>query len=352
MIGSCLMLGLKSETLSEEEQFILTHYKVAGVILFKRNLKNFQQIHSLCQDIKSLSFKTQEEAPLIAIDMEGGSVNRFSHIKESLPWPSAKILSQKSSDEIFAVAKTLGERLRFLGFDINFAPVVDLPSVKSSLLEGRTFGEDSQQIVERASSFIKGLQEGGVIPCLKHFPGHGAVKEDSHKTLPKDFRSLEELGPQIEIFKTLFQNKPICIMTAHIEFPCIEKTPASFSKVLLNEELKKRRGFSGLLISDDISMSALDGFSIVERVVKAIQGGCDLILHCQEAKTCLEVFKYFESHSEIQRELEPLMQASYEKLLGIKRERKNFFPLKSWEETSKKLSFPKSQELFKSLDFL
>ena len=352
MIGSCLMLGLKSETLAKEERAILINHQVAGVILFKRNLKNFKQIYELCREIKSLPLNQQEAPPLIAIDMEGGSVNRFSHIKESLPWPSAEALSEKNSVEIFAVAKALGEQLRFLGFDINFAPVVDLPSVESPLLKGRTFGDNPKKIIEKASSFLKGLQEGGVIPCLKHFPGHGAVKEDSHETLPKDFRTLEDLKPQLEIFETLFQNKDVCIMTAHIEFPHIEKTVASFSPLLLQEELRKRRGFSGLIVSDDIDMAALDYFPAAERVVKAMKGGCDLILSCQKEETYLEIFRYFKNHPEIQQEIESLIRLSSKKLSDLKKERKNLFPLKSWEETSKKMSSPAFEELFKTLDFL
>ncbi len=340
MIGSSLMLGLESESLSKKERSVFTKQKVAGVILFKRNLKNFKQIHRLCQDIKSLSLDHQGEAPLIAIDMEGGSVNRLAHIKESLPWPSAQELSQKPSNEIFEIAQILGERLRLLGFDINFAPVVDLPVLESPLLKGRTFGNSPEFIIEKASAFMKGLQAGGVIPCLKHFPGHGSVLEDSHKVLPKDFRLLKDLEPQLRIFETLFQHNPVCVMTAHIEFPNIEKTPASFSQILLQEELKKKRGFSGLLVSDDIDMAALDSFSPGERVARSLRGGCHLILICQKEETYMEVFRYFENHPEIQKELEPLIKLSCQKISDLKKEQKKI-PSLSWEDVFQKLSSKK-----------
>ena len=330
-LGSSLVIGLRATSLSPKERKFLIQQEVAGVILFKRNLKNFQQIHQLCKEIKSLG----EHSPWIGIDMEGGRVNRFSHIENSFPWPSASELSLKKERDILASAKALGEMLAALGFDINFAPVVDLAHEESSLLKTRTFGSTAEDITTKALCFIEGLKQGGVEACLKHFPGHGGVSQDSHKLLPKDLRSLQDLEPQLEIFETLFNKEDVCIMTAHIEFPNIENLPASFSKLLLTEELKNKRGFKGLVISDDITMLALKEFSNFEKIKKTLQAGCDLVLHCSGELDFLEEFESFAE--DLQKDLAPCLENSLEKRQAFKARRKELFPLKSWSEASKKI---------------
>ena len=229
MIGSCLMIGLKGHSLLKEEKDFIISNHISGVVLFKRNIQSFKQVYELCSELKSLS----RPSPLIAIDMEGGEVDRFSHLKEAIPWPSAKTLGSLNSKSIYSIARSLAKQLNLLGININFAPVVDLPLIKNPLLETRVFGRTQQEILRGADPFVEGLIKEQVIPCLKHFPGHGGVAEDSHKTFPKDQRHLNELEPQLEIFQTLFEKHPCWIMTAHIEFPNIDKTPATFSNVFL-----------------------------------------------------------------------------------------------------------------------
>ena len=121
--GSCLMIGLSSSTLSKEEKDFIISHNIAGIVLFKRNIKSFQQVHELCSEIKCLTVPP----PLIAIDMEGGEVNRFSHLKQSVPWPSPQALRTLEPKHIFSIARSMSRQLKLLGIDINFAPVVDLP---------------------------------------------------------------------------------------------------------------------------------------------------------------------------------------------------------------------------------
>ena len=169
-------------------------------------------------------------------------------------------------EKTFFLACSLAKQLKLLGIDINFAPVVDLPITENPLLTSRVFGETKFEVIKYAGAFLKGLEEGKVIPCLKHFPGHGGVYEDSHKSLPKDFRTLKDMEAQLDIFQTLFKIYNSCwIMTAHIQFPKIENKPATFSSLLLQMELRGKRAFTGLVVSDDIDMEALKGFSSGEK---------------------------------------------------------------------------------------
>jgi len=350
MIGSVCMLGLNSESVSPAEHDLLTQNRVAGVILFKRNFKSFEQIYHLCRDLKSIGQNSDQGPPLIAVDMEGGLVNRFSHLTDSLPWPSAERLSQKNPEEIFSVAKILGKHLHLLGFDINFAPVVDLPLVQSSLLKTRTFGSSPPEVIEKAAAFIKGLQAEGIVPCLKHFPGHGGVTNDSHYELPKDLRTLKELESQLKIFETLSAYLPICVMTGHIEFSHIEKTPATFSKILLKKELQSKRCFSGLIISDDICMLALKNFSYEHRVKKALLAGCDLVLHGSGDLSSLEIFEYFKNNS--CSDLKNAIQNSSKKILDFKKQRKHADSVNKWKDIKEQLHTVEAEDLFKRLGFL
>lgn len=342
VIGSHLMIGLKGESLTRQETIFLIQEQIAGVILFKRNLIGFQQIHELCSELKSLPL---QQPLLLGIDMEGGLVNRLSHVEGSLPWPSAFALSQKTEKEIFQMAQILAQRLSALGFDINFAPVVDLPITDSSVLKTRTFGSDNKSILTRAGAFTKGLVEGGLTPCLKHFPGHGGVSEDSHKVLPKDLRSLKELESQIQIFEQLSQQA--CIMTCHIEFPNVDKTPASFSKVFLQTELRRRRGFSGVIVSDDIDMLALEMFSPGQRVYKSLQAGCDLVLSCQKESSYQQAIDFFKDKSLPATMLSSLKQSA-RRLSILTTDKK----IKKWHQVKKILDSSNHTQTFRSLGFI
>lgn len=347
MPGSCLMIGLQSVSLTKEEKDFIVSNNIAGVVLLKKNIKSFQQTYELCSELKSLT----KPSPLIAIDMEGGEVNRFSHLKESHPWPSPKILSKFKPNHIFSIAKAMAGQLHVLGIDINFAPVVDLLLVEDNpLLKNRIFGESKEDILKCASHFMEGLIEGKLIPCLKHFPGHGGVSEDSHKTLPKDNRELKDLEPQLEIFQTLFEKSPCWIMTAHVEFSNIDKKPATFSKTFLKTELRTKRNFKGLLVSDDIDMGALEDFSSGECFFHALKGGCDLVIACQKKESPQEIIKYFKQNPDKKEELKKELKCSSNKILEIRQ--KTFEPLPDFNSVKKELSKLQIRELFSHLGLI
>ena len=167
MIGSCLMIGLQGISLLREEKDFIISNNIAGVVLFKRNLQSFKQIYELCSELKSLT----QPSPLIAIDMEGGEINRFSHLKESYPWPSPKVLRTLEPKQIFLIAESMARQLHLLGIDINFAPVVDLLLTDSPLLKNRVFGRSKDEILKFASPFIEGLIKEKSNPLFETFSG-------------------------------------------------------------------------------------------------------------------------------------------------------------------------------------
>ena len=341
--GSCLMRGLKGPELTKEERDYLISHEVAGIILFQRNILSFKQVYELCRELKEL-YPVNSPPPLIAVDLEGGSVNRFSHLKESFPWPSAEKLGQLKTSEISLVAEIMGRQLNALGIDINFAPVVDVPLAQSSLLKGRTFSQKPEQIISCARAFTEGLIKGGTLPCLKHFPGHGGVSEDSHKTLPKD-KSPVEGRTSLKPFEAL-KHCPL-IMTAHIEFQN-EEGPATFSPYWLKTVLRKQMQFQGIIVSDDIDMEALASYSSAERFTKALSGGCDLILCCQKPETPLEIDQFFTEHPEPLQFLKPRLEISAQRINRLRQSRKKRVH-STWLEVSQTLFSPADWKKLESL---
>ena len=328
--GSSLMISLKGPGILQEEEDFIMKEGVAGVILFQRNIVSFRQLFELCRELKSLALRRKNPPYFfIGIDLEGGKVNRLAHLKDSPAWPSALEMSQLPKKQLFQLAQRKGLLLSALGVNINFAPVADMLLKNSSVLKSRTFGNQQKQVTSCALTYSKGLLKGGVAPCLKHFPGHGGVSEDSHKSLPKDKRNLKSLRPQMTVFKKALKAPVPFVMTAHLEFPEVELLPATFSKVFLKRELRNRLHFKGVIVSDDIDMKALKDFSAGERFFKALLGGCNLVLCCQEHKTPYEILEFFKD-SKTRGQLQPFLKDSFTRLLAAKKK----LPLKraSWRK--------------------
>ena len=330
------MRGLKGPEVTREERKHLISHETAGIILFQRNILSLKQVYELCRELKEL-YPKNSAPPLIAVDLEGGRVNRFSHLKESFSWPSAEKLSQLKPNQIFSLAEIMGQQLNALGIDINFAPVVDIPLIKSPLLKERTFSSEAEKVISCAKAFTEGLTKGGVLPCLKHFPGHGGVSEDSHKILPRDKRTPKD-RTSLKPFKILKHN-PL-IMTAHIEFQN-EAGPATFSSFWLKTVLRKEIQFQGVIVSDDIDMEALAPLSSAKRFTKALSAGCDLILCCQKPETSVKISRFFLEQPEELCSLKPRFKISAGRVNHLRQQRKN----------RSRLTWPKaSQILFSTAD--
>lgn len=285
LVGQRLIIGLKGETLTEEEKQRIIDYNIGGVVLFSRNCKSPEQIHALISEIQALRFSMADKVPLfVSVDMEGGRVARLK--SPFTQWPPLQKIAQYGSTSLaFRFAQTMGQELKAFGFNLNYAPCVDVTGpVESQVIGDRSIGSDPEEVARMGSGLVRGYIKAGIEACGKHFPGHGFVKEDSHEELPVDQRSLGEIRScEFLAFKKIFRARLNFVMTAHIKYPKVDPDwPASLSSrwtQILREELRYRQ----LLLTDDLDMKALrNHFDIKTIAARAAAAGANLLLYCNE----------------------------------------------------------------------
>ena len=287
-----LMISIDGTTLSTSDKDLIRNRHVGGIILFTRNFHSQPQIEELCSEIKNIKNNI-----IIAVDQEGGRVQRFNG--EYTQLPSMQVLGDyciSNIDYSFAadVGWLMSLELIASGVDISFAPVLDVDRNTSSIIGNRSFSNKPQNVVDIASHFIQGMSEAGMKATGKHFPGHGGIKEDSHIAEPIDMRSHNELmdadlKPFIEL-----KDKLSAVMTAHITYPDIDNVCVSFSKIWLKNVLQNNIGFNGVIFSDDLTMKGAGNTSMDEKAIKALNAGCDMVLVCNDYKGANSVINRFE----------------------------------------------------------
>ncbi|UPW16854.1 beta-N-acetylhexosaminidase [Agarivorans sp. TSD2052] len=287
-----LFIDLLGTELSAEEREMLQHPLVAGVILFSRNYQDRAQLIALTRSIRAAS----QRKLLIAVDHEGGRVQRFREQFSAIPAmglmaKGAEILKLSTT----AWAKQLGwlmaAELRACDIDISFAPVLDINGV-SDVIGLRAFSAQPSEIILSASAFIDGMALAGMKATGKHFPGHGNVKADTHHFEARDERPYAEIKQQdMQVFEALIaQNKLDAVMPAHVIYSDVDERPAGFSKIWLQQILRKELAFKGLIFSDDLSMkgAAIAG-DHVDRAEQALAAGCNLLLACNDRQASIRL---------------------------------------------------------------
>ena len=287
-----LMISIDGTTLSSSDKDLIRNRHVGGIILFTRNFHSQPQIKELCSEIKNIKNNI-----IIAVDQEGGRVQRFNG--EYTQLPSMQVLGDyclNNNNYGFAadVGWLMSLELIASGVDISFAPVLDVDRNTSSIIGNRSFSNKPQNVVDIASHFIQGMSEAGMQATGKHFPGHGGIKEDSHIAEPIDIRSHNELmdtdlKPFIEL-----KDKLSAVMTAHITYPDIDNVCVSFSEIWLKNILQNNIGFNGVIFSDDLTMKGAGNTSMDEKAIKALNAGCDMVLVCNDSKGVNSVINCFE----------------------------------------------------------
>jgi len=293
-----LMLDIQGTELTDEDIECISHPACGGLILFSRNFKSSQQVESLVQSIRSVKSDI-----VIAVDQEGGRVQRFKQDFSLLP-PLATLGELYNSDPELAKlrAAQFGELMAIevlsVGCDISFTPVLDLGITSSQIIGNRAFAVDHPTITQLATAFISGMKLAGMAATGKHFPGHGSVVEDSHLTIPVDHRdeiTIEnnDMQPFIHL-----KDELLAIMPAHIIYPKIDSEPAGFSKIWLENILREQIKFDGLIFSDDLSMKGAEiAGDFKQRTDKALAAGCDMVLICNnriQTKVVLQHLQNFE----------------------------------------------------------
>ena len=293
-----LMLDCKAEELLPEEREKLAHPVVGGVILFTRNYHDKRQLSALIKDIRA----SANRPVLVAVDHEGGRVQRFRHEFTLLPAMGDLSSGNKTTMQSDAYAKACGlimaYELKSLDIDFSFAPVLDINGV-SQVIGDRAFADNSDDVVRLAAALIEGLKMVNMPAVGKHFPGHGSVAPDSHIALPVDERDFAQINSTDMItFSHLIQKNLLDgVMPAHVIYSKVCGDPAGFSDYWLQTVLKQSLGFRGAIFSDDLSMhGASVAGSYIDRAEAAIKAGCDIVLACNNPKGAEEILDGLESN--------------------------------------------------------
>jgi beta-N-acetylhexosaminidase len=279
-----LMVDIAGTELASEDLEILRDPLVGSVILFTRNYRNPQQISELCGAIREL----RSPSLLIAVDHEGGRVQRFREGFARLP-PVRSLGRRYDEDRRDALRKAhvlgwlMAAELRAVGVDFSFAPCVDLDYGLSEIIGDRAFHRDPAAVGALATAYLAGMREAGMAAVAKHFPGHGAVRADSHVALPVDRRPLQDMEPDLSPYRLLIENQLPGIMAAHVEYSAVDPLPASLSKRWITDLLRGTLGFHGCVFADDLSMAGAAAFGDApERARLALAAGCDVLPICND----------------------------------------------------------------------
>jgi len=265
----------------------LQHPQVGGVILFARNFAAPLQLIQLTHSIREI----RKPALLIAVDHEGGRVQRFKH--GFTPIPAMRELGRlwdRDPAQALAAARgcgfVIGSELQAHGVDFTFAPVLDVDYGESSVIGDRALHRDPNVIAVLAEALQAGLQAAGMASVGKHFPGHGFVRADSHQEVPVDERPMSEIAARDMIpFQRLARSGMGGMMPAHVIYPKVDARPAGFSSVWLQKILREKLGFEGLIFSDDLSMEgASTAGGMIARANAALNAGCDMVLLCNDPR--------------------------------------------------------------------
>lgn len=272
-----LMVGVAGETLSRYERAAFARYPPGGVILFSRNCIDPDRTRSLVAELQKLSLAVSGLPLVVAIDQEGGRVRRLQAGFPDFPG-AAELGAVNDLAKTRSVATDLALALLEIGINCNLAPVADLFKDGSQVLSGRCFGSDPEIVVSQVATYIEGLQRTGVAACVKHFPGHGTVVDDSHKMLPVSLLPRTELKPHLEPFAGAVNAGVKLMMAAHIRFPRIDSHTVPFSELFLQTIVRYELGFRGVLLSDDLDMAAVADRPLAEVMVAGLKAGLDMAL--------------------------------------------------------------------------
>ncbi len=294
-----LMLDLEGLVLSDQERERLLHPVTGGVILFSRNYESPQQVKELIDDIHQL----RSPALLVAVDQEGGRVQRFREGFSQLP-EAARFGDlytshpQKANDAAYHIGWLMAAELRAVGIDFSFAPVLDMQTAISQVIGDRAFSPDPFVIGKLAFSWAAGARDAGMPSVGKHFPGHGCVEADSHLDLPVDTRNFSDIWDHdLQPFRHMVDNHLEGLMPAHVVYSAVDDKPAGYSSYWIQDVLRQRMGFSGVVFSDDLSMVAANvGGSYAERAALALQAGCDMVLVCNNPEGATEVLESLQDY--------------------------------------------------------
>lgn len=279
-IGQMTLVGLEGYTLNEQIKEMIDTYHTGGILLLGGNVKHSDQLLTLANSIKH--YNSKHTIPLfLGVDEEGGRVSRVPNELKSIP--SSQHIGKINDEEIsYKVGTVLAKRAQAFGFNMNFAPVLDINSNPNNPVIGdRSFGSDSGIVSRLGIQTMKGIQAKSIIPVVKHFPGHGDTSVDSHIGLPTVHHDLNRLKSfELIPFIEAINNDADAVMTAHILLPEIDPDhPATMSKTIISDLLRDQLNFNGVIMTDDMAMGAIiKNYDIGDAAVRAVMAGVDIIM--------------------------------------------------------------------------
>lgn len=276
-LGQLFMFGFDGYSLPRRAREFLEKDQALGAILFKRNIQSREQVYDLNRSIPGL----------VSVDQEGGRVARLRGICTDIsPMREIGQLAKCDSELPYKIGYQMGRELKELGFDLDFAPIMDVDTnPKNPIIGDRSFSRDPDEVARFGARFIRGMQDAGIWACAKHFPGHGDTDTDSHLDLPVITHSEDRISHvELHPFRAAIAAKVACMMTAHIMVPALDPVyPATLSPTILTGILRQKMSYEGVIVSDDLEMHAVaDRYSIREMVKLGLLAGVDLFLVCSK----------------------------------------------------------------------
>lgn len=318
-IGQLFMVGIEENNVQEITQF-LNKNKIGGVILYKRNYTTYREMVTLINNIKIANQKNP--IPIfISIDQEGGRVNRMPPEIAKLK-SATQIAKTEEIEKIKESGSIIGKMLHETGISMNYAPVLDIRRFEENHAIGdRCYGKTKEEVIKYGIEVMKGMQKQGVISVIKHFPGHGLTKKDSHFHIPKINKTIEELEMEdMKPFEEAIKQGADSIMIGHLIIKDIDKRyPASLSKKVIQTYLIEKYHYQGLIITDDLKMMAIKlHYNSKRAVLKAIEAGNDIVMLGLPYKKVNKIIKYIIKKAKRGKILEERIEASFAKIIKMK----------------------------------
>ena len=288
---------------------------LGGIIFFTKDIENKEQFKNLILECKNLA----SIPPFLSIDQEGGRVERTENIHKGKKYLSAKFAFEKGEEFLKQQTKEIAQELKSYGLNLNFAPCIDVNTNPNNPIIGeRAFSDNPDEVIKAEKIVSKTYLENGIIPCVKHFPGHGDANSDSHKTLPLIDLPLDEMEKtHIKPFKACAKTAKM-VMVAHLHCTCFEKDeiPTSLSKNAISY-LRNSLGFDGVIISDDMIMKGVSKFGVQQAIEMGIRAGINMFIY--RDSTPIDAIEKIAQKAKADKELAENIEQSYEKIMELKR---------------------------------
>ena len=290
---------------------------LGGIIFFTRDIQSPQQFRKLVSEIKSKSLIP----PFLSIDQEGGRVERTENIHNGKKYLSAKFAFEKGEDFLYNQTQQIARELKSYGLNLNFAPCIDVNTNPDNPIIGeRAFSNNPDDVIKGEKIVSETYRQNGIIPCVKHFPGHGDANSDSHLTLPEINLALDEMEcTHIKPFAACAKTIEM-VMVAHLHCTCFEEDiiPTSLSKNAISY-LRNKLGFEGIIISDDMVMKGATGVEPVQACEKGIRAGLNMFIYRNSVPETIEIIETIAQKAHKDTELRKNIEYSYEKITNIKK---------------------------------